>query len=178
MCSQTKFYAGNLLKIRDSDFLLALLLIVITAVFMTATYLRWINTSSFIGPLRFSHWLTIIGTSYIAIATSAFVLLKRFYPEKIKRYLRFHIFGNLLFFILISIHLAAQIGRPLTAYPPLGMGSAMYIAMTLEVISGFAERFPLIKQINTKTNKFIHASLVLVFYIVIGFHVLDVLGVI
>ena len=164
------------MKIKDSDFLLALLLVVITAVFMTATYLRWINTSSFIGPLRFSHWLSIIGTSYIAIATSAFVLLKRFNPEKIKRYLRFHIFGNLLFFILISIHLAAQIGRPLTAYPPLGMGSAMYIAMTLEVISGFAERFPLIKQISTKTNKFIHASLVLVFYVVIGFHVLDALG--
>jgi len=165
-----------ILKIKDSDFLLALLIVVITAIFMIATYLRWINTSSFIGPLRVSHWLTIIGTSYIAIATPAFVLQKRLYPEKMKRYLRFHIFGNLLFFALVSIHFAAQVGRPLTAYPPLGMGSAMYIAMTLEVISGFAERFPLIRQISSKTNKFIHAGLVLVFYIVMGFHVLDVLG--
>jgi hypothetical protein len=164
------------LKLKDSDFLLALLIIVITALFMTATYLRWIGTSFFIGPLRFSHWLTVIGTSYIAIATPAFVLLKRFYPEKIRRYLRLHIFGNLLFFILISMHFAAQVGRPLTAYPPLGMGSAMYLAMTLEIISGFAERFPLIRQISHKTNKFIHASLVLVFYLVIGFHALDVLG--
>ena len=52
----------------------------------------------------------------------------------------------------------------------------MYIAMTLEVISGFAERFPVIRQISSKTNKFIHAGLALVFYIVMGFHVLDVLG--
>lgn len=126
--------------------------------------------------MRFSHWLTIIGTSYIAIATPAFVLLKRFYPERMRRNIRFHIFGNLLLYTLISIHFAAQVGRPLTAYPPLGMGLAMYIAMTLEVISGFAARFPLIKQISFKTNRFIHAGLVLIFYMVIGFHVLDVLG--
>jgi hypothetical protein len=59
----------------------------------------------------------------------------------------------------------------------LGTGLAIYIAMTLEVVSGFAERFPLIKQIDHKTNKFIHASLVMVFFVVIIFHVLTALGI-
>jgi hypothetical protein len=40
-------------------------------------------------------------------------------------------------------------------YPTLGTGLAIYIAMTLEVISGFAKRFLLIKQMNHKTNQFI-----------------------
>jgi hypothetical protein len=164
------------LKIKGLDFLIALLIVALAALFMAAAYLRWINTGFFIGPFRYSHWLSILGTSYIAIATPAFVLLKRFYSKKTRTYLRFHIFGNLLFFLLISIHFASQVGRPLTSYPPLGMGLAMYIAMTLEVVSGFAERFPLIKQISPRTNKFIHAGLVLVFYLVIGLHVLDVLG--
>ena len=59
----------------------------------------------------------------------------------------------------------------------LGTGLALYIALTLEVISGFAERFPLIKQIDHKTNQFVHASLVMVFFLVIIFHVLITWGI-
>ena len=165
------------MKIKDPEFLLALLIVIVAALFMVATYMHWINTSFFVGPLRFSHWLAIIGTSYIAIDTPAFVVLKRFYPEKFKQLLRYHIFGNLLFFTLISIHFAGQLGRSVAFYPTLGTGLAIYIAMTLEVISGFAERFPLIKQIDHKTNQFIHASLVMVFFLVIIFHVLTALGI-
>ena len=165
------------MNIKDSEFLLALSIVIVTAFFMVVTYLHWINLSFFVGPLRFTHWLAIIGTSYIAIDTPAFVVLKRFYPEKFKGLLRYHIFGNLLFFTLISIHIAGQLGRSVAFYPILGTGLAIYIAMTLEVISGFAERFPLIKQIDHKTNKFIHASLVMVFFLVIIFHVLTALGI-
>ena len=162
---------------KDSEFLLALLIVIVTALFMVAAFMHLINVSFFVGPLRFSHWLAIIGTSYIAIDTPAFVVLKRFYPEKFKGLLRYHIFGNLLFFTLISIHFAGQLGRSVAFFPSLGTGLAIYIAMTLEVISGFAERFPLIKQIDHKTNKFIHASLVMVFFLVIIFHVLITLGI-
>lgn len=165
------------MKIKDAEFLLALLIVIVTALFMVSAFMHWINVSFFVGPLRFSHLLAIIGTSYIAIGTPAFVVLKRFYPEKYKGLLRYHIFGNLLFFSLISIHFAGQLGRSAAFFPSLGTGLAMYIAMTLEVISGFAERFPLIKQINHKTNQFIHASLVMVFFLVIIFHVLITLGI-
>ena len=157
---------------KNSEFLLALLIIIVTALLMVAAFLHWINVSFFVGPLRFSHWLAIIGTSYIAIDTPAFVVLKRYYPEKYKGLLRYHIFGNLLFFSLVSIHFSGQLGRSILFYPSLGTGLAIYISMTLEVISGFAERFPLIRQIDHKTNKFVHASLVMVFFLVIVFHVL------
>jgi hypothetical protein len=166
-----------LVKFKSSEFLLALLIVIVTALLMVTTYVHWINISFFVGPLRFSHLLAIIGTSYIAIATPAFVVLKRYYPQKYRGLLRYHIFGNLLFFSLISIHFASQLGRSVAVYPSLGTGLALYIAMTLEVISGFAERFPLIKQINGKTNQFVHASLVMVFYLVIIFHVLITLGI-
>ena len=165
------------MKFKDPEFLVALLIVIATALFMVAAFVHWIDTSFFVGPLRFSHWLAIIGTSYIAIATPAFVLLKRQYPQKYKGLLRFHIYVNLLFFSLVSIHFAGQLGRSALFYPSLGTGLAIYIALTLEVISGFAERFPLINQIDHKTNKFIHASLVMVFFLVIIFHVLITLGI-
>ena len=165
------------MNFKNSEFLLALLIVIVTALLMVAAFMHWINVSFFVGPLRFSHWLAIIGTIYIAIATPAFVLLKRYYPEKYKGLLSYHIFGNLLFFSLISIHFAGQLGRSTAFFPSLGTGLALYIALTLEVISGFAERFPLIKQIDHKTNQFIHASLVMVFYLVIIFHVLITLGI-
>ena len=162
---------------KDSEFLLALSIVLVAGLVMVATYLHWINLTFFVGPLRFTHWLAIIGTTYIAIDTPAFVVLKRYYPEKYKGLLRYHIFGNLVFFSLISIHFAGQLGRSVAFYPTLGTGLAIYIALLLEVISGFAERFPLIKQIDHKTNQFIHASLVMVFFLVIIFHVLTALGI-
>lgn len=166
------------MKIKHADFLLALIIVLIATAFSIATYMRWMGMSFFIGPFRFSHWLTIIGTSYIAIATPAFVILKRFYPQKMSGLFRFHIFGNLLFFTLISIHFASQIGRPATNFPELGTGLAMYIAMALQVSSGFTQRFMSINRINLKTNKFIHASLIIVFYIVILFHIMHGFGII
>ena len=166
-----------LLKIKHIDFLLALLIVIVAIIFSVATYMRWVGVSFFMGPLRFSHWLTIIGTSYIAIATPAFVILKRFYPQKMRGLLRFHIFGNLLFFTLISIHFASQMGRPATNFPELGPGLAMYIAMALQIASGFTQKSMSINRINLKTNKFIHASLIMVFYIVILFHVLHGFGI-
>jgi len=157
---------------KNSEFLLALLIVIVTALLMVVVFIDWVNVSFFVGPLRFSHWLAIIGTSYLAIGTPAFVVLKRRYPGKYKGLLRYHVFGNLVFFSLVSIHFSGQLGRSVLFFPSLGTGLAIYISMTLEVISGFAERFPLLKQIDLKINKFIHASLVMVFFLVIVFHVL------
>jgi hypothetical protein len=98
-------------SIKDSEFLLALLIVIVATLLMVATYLHRINLSFFIGPFCFTYWLAIIGTSYIAIDTSAFVVLKRFYPEKSKGLLRYNVSGNLLFFMLISIHFAGQLGK-------------------------------------------------------------------
>ena len=64
------------MNFKDSEFLLALLIVIVTACFMLITHFHLITVSFFVGPLRFSHWLAIIGTSYIAIDTPAFVVLK------------------------------------------------------------------------------------------------------
>ena len=164
------------MKIKQIDFLLALIIIVIVASLSVTVYLHWMELSFFLGQFRFSHWLTIIGTSYIAIATSTFAVLKRVYPQKTKGLYRFHIFGNLLFFTLISIHFASQIGRPAANFPELGTGVAMYVAMTLQVASGFTQRFMSVNR-HLKINKFVHAGLIVVFFGVILFHVLHGLGI-
>ena len=164
------------MKTKHIDFLLALLIVLIAASFSVAVYMHWIRMSVIMGQFRLSHWLTIIGTSYIAIATPVFVVLKRFYPQRIISLFRFHIFGNLLFFTLISIHFASQMGRPAANFPPLGTGLALYIAMALQIASGFTQRF-FSSNPYLKTNRFIHASLIMVFYLVILFHILHGFGI-
>jgi hypothetical protein len=165
------------------DFLVALSITIVTIILAFVTYDRIISINFFIGTLRFSHWLSIIGTIGIAIATPLFTLLKHFTPVNYKRLIRFHIFGNLIFFTLITFHFATQIARPPANFPDLGTGFAMFLAMTLQIILGFTQRFRsqrklYNKVINPATNKFIHASLVMVFYLVIMFHVLHGLGII
>jgi len=163
------------------DFLLATTIIIITVILSFLTYNRTMILSFLISPFRFSHWLSIVGTVYIAAATPIFVILKRSPNANWLRLTRFHLFGNLIFFGLISIHFAAQLGRTGANYPDLGTGLAMFVAMALQVTLGFTQRFrsqkaPFSKLFNFNTNKFIHASLVMVFYLVIVFHVLHGLG--
>ncbi|MCW3995780.1 MAG: hypothetical protein NWE98_06490 [Candidatus Bathyarchaeota archaeon] len=163
------------------DFMLASILAVATIIFVFLVYNRTIVLSFIVGPFRFSHWLGIIGTVYIAIATPLFVVLKRRFHADWTRIVRFHMFGNMVFFAFIAAHFAAQVGRPPSNYPELGTGLAMFLAMALQVASGFTQRFrsqraAFKKIFNYKTNMFIHASLVMVFYLVIVFHVLHGLG--
>ena len=164
------------------DFLLATLIVVIAFFLSFAIYTRMMTLNSFMGPYRFSHWLSIIGTIYIALATPLFVVLKRVFHANWSRLFRFHMFGNLIFFALISMHFAVQVGRPADRYPVLGTGLAMFVAMALQVASGFTQRFRsqgrwYEKLVNARANQFIHAGLVVVFYIVIVFHVLHGLGI-
>ena len=165
------------------DFLIALSIVIIAVILSVLVYDRILRVNFFVGTLRFSHWLSIIGTIGIAVATPLFTLLKRAYPVNWTRITRFHIFGNLIFFTLIAFHFATQIARPLSNFPELGSGIAMFLAMSLQIISGFTQRFrsqrtSYTKLINPQTNRFLHASLVMVFYFAILLHVLHGLGII
>jgi hypothetical protein len=159
------------------DFLVALLIVVVAAVFSFLTYNHTLGLSFLVGPLRFSHWLSIIGTIGIAVATPLFTIIKRSFLTYYTRITRFHIFGNLIFFGLVALHFSAQMGRSATSFPELGTGLAMFIAMGLQIMLGFTQRFRsqrnlYKKVVNPRTNQFLHASLVMVFYAVILFHVL------
>ena len=163
------------------DFLLAALIVVLIVFFSYAAYSHMMVLSFFVGPYRFSHWLTIIGTAYIAVAVPIFVFGVRSSNSGRAWLMRFHMYGNIVFFGLISMHFAAQVGRP--TLPELGTGVAMYVAMALQIATGFTQRFrsqsPIYNRlVNAKTNMFIHAGLVLVFYAVILFHVLHGLRII
>ncbi len=176
-------YWRLLLNIRHHiDFLIAISIVIVAIILAIVVYGGILRLNFFVADLRFSHWLGIAGTIGIAIATPMFTLLKHRYPVNWVRITRFHIFSNLIFFTLILFHFATQIARPLTAFPELGSGLAMMIAMTLQIISGFTQRFRsqrrfYKKLINPAANKFFHASLVMVFYLVIVFHVLHGLGI-
>jgi hypothetical protein len=92
--------------------------------------------------------------------------------------LRVHVFGNLIAFLLISLHFAGQIGRPTQFYPDLGTELALYNNMIFLIATGLIQKFNIVPKIPKKTNKSLHTSLLLSFYIIIIVHILHGLGII
>ena len=109
------------------DVWLVILLLVFTTFFFFVTFSRLINLNFIIGPYRFTHWLSLTGSLFIAIFTPIYYVLKRKKSKHMKGLLRTHIFGTLSSFMLISIHFAQQISRPAAFYPDLGPGIILFI---------------------------------------------------
>ena len=162
--------------LRSVEFWAALSIIIVTVFLMFADRLQWIHFGFFVGPFRANHWFVWIGALYIAFMVPIIAISKRRYPTRFLTLFRLHVFGNLLAFLLISLHFAGQINRPVEFYPDLGTGLALYIIMILLVATGFTHRFQLIPQIRSQTRKFVHVGLSFSFYIIIGIHVLHGLG--
>jgi hypothetical protein len=162
--------------LRSVEFWAALSIIIVTVFLMFADRLQWIHFGFFVGPFRANHWFVWIGALYIASLVPIIAITKRRYPTRFLTLFRLHVFGNLLAFLLISLHFAGQINRPVEFYPDLGTGLALYIIMILLVATGFTHRFQLIPQIRSQTRKFVHVGLSFSFYIIIGIHILHGLG--
>ncbi|MGD8565936.1 MAG: hypothetical protein PVF96_06275 [Candidatus Bathyarchaeota archaeon] len=158
---------------KDIQFWIAVVIILATIILSVATYLRWFNLNFFVGPYRFTHWLSWIGTLFIAVMTPLYYILKRRGFTKLKALLKVHIFGNLISFFLISIHYAQQVGRPPRFYPDLSTGLVLYVVMPLLVASGFLHRFKILKTIKPHLNRFFHVSITFTFYLVILVHILQ-----
>lgn len=158
--------------LRSLEFWAALSIIIATVFLIVADNLRWIHFGFFLGPFRANHWFVWIGTLYIAIVVPILAMLKRRLPSRFKTLFNIHVFGNLLAFLLVSLHFAGQIDRPATTYPQLGTGLALYIIMILLVATGFTHRFQLFPQIKSQTRRFVHVGLTFSFYIIIGIHIL------
>ncbi len=158
---------------KDIDFQIATAIILVTILLSVATYFRWLQLNFFVGSFRFTHWLSWIGTLFIALFTPTYYVLKRRYPKKLKVLLKIHVFGNLISFLLISIHYAQQVGRPPRFFPDLGTGLVLYIVMPFLVASGFLHRFQILKTIKPHLNRFFHVSITLSFYLVIIVHILQ-----
>lgn len=161
---------------RDLHFWLAFMIILVTVYLMVATYLDWFQLNFFVGSFRFPHWLVWIGTLYIAFFTPAYYVLKRRYPKRLKAFVKMHVFGNLFAFLLISVHFAQQIGRPPQFFPDLGTGLALYLVMLVLTATGFFHRFQMVRSLRPHFNRFMHVSVTMSFYIIIGIHILQGLG--
>jgi hypothetical protein len=164
--------------LKSLEFWAALSLIIAAIILIVADNQRWIHFGYFIGPFRANHWFVWIGTLYIAAIVPTIAILKKKYPNRYLSLFRIHVFGNLIAFLLISLHFSGQIFRPAVAYPQLGTGLGLYIIMILLVATGFTHRFELIPQIKSQTRLFIHIGLTFSFYIIIGIHILHGLNVI
>jgi hypothetical protein len=160
--------------------LLAFCLLVITAIVMAAIMLDLISVGLLVGPYRFSHWTTWIGSTFVAVYAPAYHVLKRICPKRTKTLLDIHNFGFLLAFLLVSIHFAGQMSRPPQAFPDLGEGIALYVTMVLLVATGMVQRFGTQglkgRFYSLRTNRAVHVSLLSAFYIVIVVHALGNLG--
>ena len=168
--------AYGLKVLRSLEFWAAVSIIVAAVVFMVADRLQWVHFGFFVGPFRLNHWFVLVGSLYIAFVVPVIAVAKRRFPSRFLSLFRLHVFGNLLAFVLISLHFAGQVSRPAEFYPDLGTGLALYIVMVLLVATGFTHRFQLLPQIKSQTRKFVHFGLSFSFYIIIGIHMLHGLG--
>jgi hypothetical protein len=165
------------IRLKDVYFWIAILIIVATIFLSTATYFRWLSLGFMVGQFRFNVWLSWIGVIFVAIYTPIYHILKIRFPSKAKTLLGTHVLGNLLAFMLISIHFAHQIGRSTEFYPNLGTGVVLYLIMLIMVSTGIIQRFQLAPN-QGKRLKFLHLSVAISFYLVIFAHILHGIGLI
>ena len=163
---------------KEKDFWAATAILIATIAVILVVILHLVGIGFYVGPFRLSHWFVWIGTLYVAFAVPAIAILKKRQPQRYKTLFRIHVFGNLLAFMLISLHFASQISRPATSYPELGTGVALYTAMVLLVGTGFLQRFQLISSIKSQSYRFIHMGSAVAFYLIIIVHILHGLAII
>ena len=157
---------------RSQEFWLSIIILLVTVIFSVVAYIRWYSLTFFVGSLFFVHWLSLIATVFIAVFIPIYYVLKRKKPQNRKILLRIHVFGNLLAFLLISIHFAQNVGRLADFYPKLGNGVVLFLVLTITVATGFLERFqPREKWV--RYTKFVHRYIVAIFYVVTLIHVLQ-----
>jgi hypothetical protein len=164
-------------SLRNREFLSVLAFLLVTVVLMVCTYLRWLPLNFTVGPFRFTHWLSWMGTILIAVFTPVFYILRRRYPKRNLVLTKLHIFSNLVSFLLVSIHFAQQMSR--SVHPEDRTGLTIYLLVCILVLSGVLHRFQVLgkgRLYPPHRNRFLHVSITSAFYLVVGIHTLHNLG--
>jgi hypothetical protein len=155
-----------------TSILTALIIIVVASIFLNIWRLPFVQVE-FLGITHSStHWMGWIGSLYLAFATPVYPLIKRKYPRYLSGALNFHVIGNLLGLIFVSIHFAQQVTRPASNYPDLGTGIVLYAAMFLLWASGLFMVSGIGKKL-TRQIHFLHPAYAITFYTVIVMHILQ-----
>ena len=165
------FKNGGCTLKRKLDFWATLAILVFVLNFSVLSYAYWYELLFFI-DLSFIHWLGLGGTIFIAAFVPVYFVLKRSKPRKIKTLLRIHVFGNLLGFLLVSVHFSQNLGRLAAFYPRLSDGFVLFLVMAVIVATGVIERFAG-KPKLVKYTKPIHRYAVALFYLVVIVHTLQ-----
>jgi hypothetical protein len=156
--------------LRNKSFLIETVYIIAIIIITILIFLDFVDTGFFLGPYRFSHWMGIIGSSFILVFAPLYYITKRRFPHRYKVLINLHIFGFTTAFLLVSIHLAGQLSRPL------------YILVAILVATGYLYRYNPIKLKSGKTlqphtNRMLHVGLIGGLYVVlIGFEDLDAIS--
>ena len=178
MRTQRGKYTMNLVaktSFNDSEFWLVTLIFLLTIHLATAESLGRLNFNYNVFSTKLTHFLSIIGSSFVAFYTPLYYFLKRKYRRLTKNLLKLHIFGNSISCMFVSIHVVARLIRL-----PLGLGVLSYFFLLILVLSGYTFRFGVLKPLKIfvkdmpHNNRYLHVSLTASFYIVYLFHLLQV----
>ena len=157
----------NVERLRDLDLWGALTLILFTTSLSALTIVDKPSFGFFVGPLPFTHWMGLIGGFWIAFVTPAYYVLKRRRPKRIKAWVRIHVFGNLVAFMLISVHFTYWI----ISVSFMGTGLALFVAVLTLVVTGLLQRFNMM-QSSGRHIRFIHISMTTAIYLILTIHIL------
>jgi len=161
---------------RRPAFWIALTIIAVSAIAVFVVYLRIARIPFFLinilgvenSPV---HWVGWAGSLIILATTTSYSLRKRALHKVSGRLLRFHAFGNLFGFLLVSIHFVHQVTRPASSYPVLGTGVVLYSAMLILVLTGFTTFFQ-VKPAWVRYYKFLHPAAAFTLLMVIIMHII------
>lgn len=155
-------------RLRDPDRWGTLVIILLTISLSALIIVERSSFGFFVGPLLFTHWMSLTGAFWIAVVTPVYYVFKHRHPERIKAWLRIHTFGNLLSLMLISVHFTYWI----TIVSFIGTGTALFVAVLTLVFTGLLQRFNML-QSSRRQIKFLHVSMTTAFYLILTIHILS-----
>ena len=155
-------------RLRNPDLWGALVIILFTICLSALIIVDRSSFGFFVGSELFTHWMALIGGFWIALVTPVYYVLKHRRPKRIKAWVRIHMFGNLVAFMLISVHFTYWI----TSVSFIGTGFALFVAVLTLLVTGLFYRFN-IMQSSKKYIKSIHISMTTAFYLILTIHILS-----
>jgi hypothetical protein len=121
-----------------------------------------------------THWAGWAGSLTVLAVTAWYVYRKRVRRSPSAGALRLHAFGNLVGFLLVSIHFAQQVSRSPANYPELGTGVVQYAAVVMLVLTGFTSFFA-VRPGWASFYRFLHPAAALTLLMSIILHIIHVL---
>jgi len=138
-------------------------------VFAVLSYLGLIPLGYKLGPYWLNHWIGWLSFGFVTVYVPIFVILKRKNPKIYRKLIKVHEVGFIVAFILVSLHIGAQIRR---VFPPeIGTGIAAYVSLLTLVVTGIVQRNQILAT-RMATLRFVHLSMVITFFLVIVFHII------